>query len=119
MVEHELQNEIIATLNHGGVRLFRVNSGIAWQGEIVNSRQGLLVLKNFRKVQLAIAGTPDLYGFRRYRGIAQFGVIEVKAGKRRATKAQKAYIDLVIRLGGFGGTAYSVDDAKRIIECFD
>ena len=121
MNEKTIQNKILA-LGRGACRLFRANSGIAWQGQPKQHGNNLL-LSNFRKVQLMPKGTPDIIGFKTVeimpkdigKKVAVFVVIETKAPNGKITKEQANFLNIVREAGGMSGCAQSVEDAQEIL----
>src|ERR1700748_3593343 len=62
MTESQLLADILLNCSRGGVRLWRQNSGIAWQGRIVSQDHQRLVLSPYYAVKLAPEGTSDIGG---------------------------------------------------------
>lgn len=121
--ETDLYNEIMRAHSRGGVRLFRFNSGTAWQGKIVEHTLERMVMLYPKPIKLAPVGFPDLAGWSPRiitaedigMTIAQFTGIEGKGLRTRTTPEQIAFRDLVLRSGGRAGIARSVEDARHII----
>lgn len=123
MSEAELYPKILLACSRGDTRLFRFNSGVAWQGRIVKQTRDMLILERPHPVKLAPEGfpdtagltsiilTPDMIGAR----VALFVGIEAKYGRNKPTTAQQSFINMVVAAGGRAGIAYSVQDAERII----
>lgn len=116
-----------------GVRIFRNNTGQAWQGNgaftaskkmTVTIEKGDVVLKQGRVVHFGLCkGSSDLIGLRSVtvtpemvgKQIAIFTAAEVKTPSGRATAEQIAFVDTVNKLGGIGMIVRSEDEASRII----
>lgn len=89
-------------------RLFKINAGMGWQGKVIRHADGILILQNPRPLHAAPQGWPDLVGFETVKitldmvgtEIAVFCGEEVKAGNDKLSKAQKAFGDLIIKMGG-------------------
>jgi hypothetical protein len=89
-------------------RLFRVNSGMAWAGKVVNKIKNKIVLENPRPFYGTIKGTPDLIGFTSIeitkemigQQIAVFTAIEVKTKNVITSHEQNNFIKMVQDLGG-------------------
>ena len=118
--EHAIQNDILRLCNRGPVRLWRINSGTAWQGReewrLENGRR-VLVLHEPTRVALAEKGTPDLYGFTVRDGVAVHTEIEVKGATGRQTKEQEARINHINDRGGIAFIARSVDNVLKTLFC--
>lgn len=112
MAESDLRREILLGVSNGDARLFRVNAGVAWQGQIIEQTRERLVLLHPRAIRLGVEGLSDLIG---WSAGAIFTAIELKTGRLKATPAQQAFIDTVLRAGGRAGVARSLDDAVRIM----
>lgn len=91
-------------------RLFRINSGTAWQGEILQTTAPrTLILKNPRMFHGAPQGTPDLCGWTTVKitpemvgdRVAVFTGVEVKSGRNKTLNpAQKRARDIILAMGG-------------------
>ena len=121
--EADLMAQILLAHSRGEARLFRINSGLSWQGQVIEHTVSRLVLKNPRAVRLACAGFADLAGYRselitpEYLGrtVAIFSAIEAKFGRNKPTAEQAVFLKLVAEAGGRAGVARSVDDAAEIL----
>lgn len=119
----DLQNEILAKCSRGDTRLFRINSGNAWQGDVVKHDGSILILRNPRAVRLAPMGFADLAGWTTVAVAGDGGLdraaiftgMECKMGSGRASKEQRAFLDIVRAAGGRSGIARSVEDARLIL----
>jgi len=89
------------------MRLFRINAGTGWIGEIVRREGNVLILKNPRPLRAAPKGWSDLVGFRSVlitpemigETIAQFIAKEIKLSGRLSAE-QRAFGKLVESMGG-------------------
>jgi VRR-NUC domain len=121
--ESDLYAPILAEISHGPNRLFRQNSGLAWQGTVIERTQHRLILAHPRPLKMGAPGLSDLGGWSGMeineemigRMIAVYTGIEVKSRTGRATPEQLAFIDTVRRAGGRAGVARSVEEARKII----
>lgn len=113
MSEASLYNEIIAEHSSGDTRILRVNSGMAYQGRVIERSANRVVISPWYMLKLADEGVSDLLGFTG--PSAQFLAIECKADKRKPTPAQAMFLEMVRQHGGRAGIARSVEDARRII----
>lgn len=123
MSESQLLADILLGCSRGPVRLWRQNSGVAWQGKIVSQDAHRLVLSPYYAVKLAPEGTSDLGGLVSItvteamlgRAVAIYAGIEAKAPTGRVTPAQRSFCDMVVNSGGRAGIARSVEDARKIL----
>lgn len=115
-----------------GVRLFRNNTGTAWQGngsftatkaETVNVQKGDVVIRQGRIIHFGLCkGSSDLIGFKSVtvtpemvgQNIAVFTAAEIKTKTGRATPEQIAFVETVNRFGGIGIIARSEDEAEEL-----
>jgi len=124
MSESQLLADILLNCSRGSVRLWRQNSGMAWQGKIVSQDHSRLVLSPYRAIKLAPEGTSDLGGgvqvivteYMIGRPAFIYTGIEGKFGKGRVSPEQQQFINMIHAMGGRAGVARSVEDARRIIE---
>lgn len=101
-------------------RLFRNQTGTAWQGQVVKQgNREIVVLKNPRYITFGLTkGSSDLIGWRPVvitqemvgTTIAQFAAVEVKSGELRLTDEQKQFLQVVNTMGGYGIKAGSTED---------
>ena len=104
MTEADIVRSIMLALSKGTVRLWRNNVGKLpdAQGRWVTYGLGV--------------GSSDLIGVSmQANGIGRMVAIEVKAPGKKATTAQKDFIDCVIAMGGQAGVAHSVEEAVEIL----
>jgi hypothetical protein len=103
MSETDIQRQIQLALSNGDTRLWRFPVG---NFELIDGRW----------LTVGSAGMSDLLGFT---ANGRFIAIEVKKPKARTAtdllRAQQAFVDMVRRLGGLAGFAYSIEDARRIL----
>ena len=92
-------NEIMAALSEEGCFVLRTNSGV-----LFNS-QGT-------RVRVGFPGLSDIIGCTRS---GRFYAIEVKVPGEKPRDNQKAFLDLIERLGGLSGVATSSEEAISII----
>jgi len=118
------------SFNHIGkipeFRIFRNNVGMGYQGEKAKgSNKDMIKLLNPRIVKFglqkgssdyillkSVTITEDMVGQK----IAQFGALEFKQLKGKALDEQKAFIQMVLRMGGFAGVSRSLEDSLAICE---
>jgi hypothetical protein len=105
MSEADLMRLIMRECSKGNVRLMRNNSGK------LPDRLGRYVTYG-----LGI-GSSDLVGIkRRDDGVGQMVALEVKLPGKRATPGQLDFLLMIQSMGGLGGVAHSVEEAKGILD---
>lgn len=126
--ERKVINEILTSIDPKTERLFRINAGMAWAGEIVKHTGGLLVLRNPRPFHGAPPGTPDVCGFKSIvitpemigKRIAVFVGVEVKANEKnpdaKLRRAQKMAAKLLTRLGAIYRVVSDASEADLKLE---
>jgi hypothetical protein len=115
MTEADLMRVCQLAATQNGARLLRNNVALAWVGKLASGypKNGSVLLLNARPLHAGLAvGSGDLIGLNSQ---GRFLSIETKLPGRRATPEQTAWKEMVIRLGGSAGTAYSVEDAVALI----
>ncbi|MBA1159355.1 hypothetical protein [Microvirga mediterraneensis] len=132
-MERELIDVILTRASELGARLFRVNTGQAWTGEVVRNKgsgkQAVflgpndIVLRNARPFRAGLVKggsdmigitpvviTPDMVG----KTVGAFTAYEAKTGRLKATEEQGKFLEMVRRLGGIGKVVRSVEDIERV-----
>ena len=122
--ETPVQNSIRLAAALHDCALFRINTGRGWTGNNVERLpSGKVLIHDPRPFSTGVpTGYPDLAGWTPVvitpemvgKKMAVFTAVEVKAGSRKATAKQKAFIDSVIKAGGYAGVANS-DEAFYLI----
>jgi hypothetical protein len=104
-------------------RLFRNNTGMAWQGKMRKNRDGSITLQNPRPLHAGlVVGGSDLIGWTPVRitqamvgdTVAVFTAVEVKKGTK-PSKEQEAFIEAVRKAGGYAGIARDDRDLTAIL----
>jgi hypothetical protein len=104
-------------------RLFRNNTGMAWQGQVRKNRDGSITISDPRPLHAGlVVGGSDLIGWLPVRitqemvgdTIAVFTAVEVKAGTK-ASPEQLAFIAAVKKAGGRAGIARTENDLSEIL----
>lgn len=122
--ESNIQSNIrLAVAGKTNCRLFRINAGMGWTGDVTRNPDGSITIRNPRAFHGAPTGYPDLSGFTPVivtpemvgTTLAVFTAIEVKAQRGRKGEAQEKFISLAQDLGALAGFAKSPEDALRII----
>lgn len=125
-LEKDVKAEILLSLSREPtIRLFNQPQGIAYVGRVVEKRQGILVLADWRVVTFGMApGSSDLIGWVETEVteemigdvIARFAAIEVKQKLGRVTPGQANFLRVAKEAGAIAGVARSVDEAWSLIE---
>lgn len=109
MSEKTILNHIQLLVSKLGGRIFRQNTGSAWQGETFRLKNGDMLIKNPRPVNFGLAkGSSDLIGFipvkinhsHLNKTLAVFCGIEVKTGKLKPTTDQINWNNMIQSNGG-------------------
>ncbi|UEX89710.1 VRR-NUC domain-containing protein [Staphylococcus ratti] len=100
MTESEIQKQIIEYLNKSECKVWRANAGMVRVGK--------------RTLKLLPKGFPDIFGVRLKDG--KFIAIEIKKPTGKLSIEQIEFQDWAMKQKIIYGVAYSVDDAKKIIE---
>jgi hypothetical protein len=112
VTEAELLVDIQTSFSRGPVRLFRSNSGVAWQGTIAEHTPQRIVLLSPRAIRVGCVGMSDLIGWSAG-GI--YTAIETKSNSGRVRPEQAEFINAVRAAGGRAGVARSLADAELIL----
>lgn len=134
MREHSIQQRILLALGRGLSRVFRVNTGVAWQGHgqpvrvnkptQVMCYPGDVVLRKAQPIKMGLTtGGSDIIGWTTHvisdceagERVAIFTAIEVKSDAGKATDDQLRFIAAVQAAGGLAGVARSEAEALAII----
>lgn len=99
------------------LRLFRNETAGAWVGKYLGkTKEGRVVIEKGRMIQAGLCeGSSDLIGFRVIDGVAVFVALELKVGKDRASKKQKAFLSVVERMGGIAGVCRTMDEVDDLL----
>jgi hypothetical protein len=122
--ERDVERAIRLALSRGDTRLFRQHVGLYWQGEAVPLKDGSVLLKNPRRIDVGFEGQPDEGGWtsviitpemvgQRIAIAVQMEIKRSRGAYRR--KKQKEFIAFVRTMGVRAGFAASVEDAERIV----
>ena len=115
---------MLAVGSHPAVRLFRNNTGTAWQGDITRLPGNRVLLDTPRPVSFGLCvGSSDLIGWRSVvigpehigQTLALFAALEAKTPTGRPKPDQTRFLDAVTRAGGLAGVFRSPDDARMIL----
>ena len=106
-----------------GARLFRNNTGMAWQGKVKRNKDGSITITEPRPLHAGlVVGGSDLIGWRPVvvtadmvgTTVALFAAVEVKAGTKASTD-QLNFIKAVSSAGGLAGIARTEADLMAIL----
>ena len=89
-------------------KLFRINAGMGWVGQVVRHDNNVIILKNPRPLRAAPGGWPDLCGWTTVtithdmvgKKIAVFTMEEIKSKNDRMRKEQKKFKRVLEKMGG-------------------
>ena len=121
--EKPLTNQILLELTGKDTKLFRNNTGQAFQG-VPSYRGNTVLLENFRIIKFGlITGASDIIGWKNVtitqemvgQQLAVFTAIEVKTKNTSRKSHQKTFIKNLKEDGGFCGFANTIEDAKSIL----
>lgn len=106
-----------------GARLWRVNVGLAWVGEIIQKSADRITLKNPRPFKAGVKGMGDSLGFVPVtitldmvgKTFPMFLSVENKQGSGRLKPEQLAWMLMVRSFGGRAGVSRCDEDTRRII----
>ncbi len=121
--ERELMRDIqLALAEVKGLRLWRINVGQGWGGEVTDTTKPgekgkTVVVRNAQPIRSFVpVGFSDLAGFIVLDGGDQIMVfIEVKTAIGRISKEQANFLKVMTGIGCRAGVARSVEDALRIV----
>lgn len=111
MSETDVVNAVRLRFSNGDVRLFRNNVGVLTDKHGNHITYGLCTGSSDLIGWRSVTVTPDMVGTR----VAVFVAAEGKAGRRKATVEQAAFIAAVRQAGGRAGVFYTPDDVERIL----
>ena len=119
--EHSVQAAIMREFNHGDVRLYRNNVGMAYAGR-AEREGGAVYIAHASTVRYGLeVGSADLIGYRMVtitpdmvgRKLAVFASVECKDDKGRAKPEQEAWLAQIKAAGGLACIARSVEEARK------
>lgn len=123
--ERDVQILVRLRLARVGVVAFRNNVGVAFTGVVVSEAQGVVTLKNARRIAFGLGkGSSDLIGWKSVRitqdlvgfTVAVFTAVEVKAEGGKITPEQANFLHQVRQAGGIAFVAKSEAEVDRGIE---
>lgn len=135
MREKPVLQRILLACSRGATRLFRVNTGVAWQGKgqpirvseakMMMVYPGDVILRAAQPLQMGlVVGGSDCIGWTTQhigvddvgRTVALFTAIEAKGSDGRVRPEQQIFIDQVRLAGGIAGVAHSEDEALQLLK---
>lgn len=108
-------------------RLFRNNTGKAYQGKVTSRVNRTVEIENYRIVNFGLTtGSSDLIGWYSMeitpemvgKKVAVFAAVECKVGRGKTSPAQDQFLQAVHNNGGIAGVARSPEGASEIITNF-
>lgn len=126
MREIEFMKNLQVKLSKLGIRLFRNNTGLAYQGSRVTpiGSSGDIILSDARVVHMGLCkGSSDLIGWKTIKitpdmvgtSVAVFTAIETKSKNGRATPEQTNFIAAVTSSGGIAFIAKPDTDISKFL----
>ena len=123
MTEADFMRRCMKRATDLGARLFRMNVGVAWVGEVEKNRDGSITIRNPRPFKSGVPGMSDLVGWipvtitpaMAGQRVAVYAAVETKSARGRATDEQRAFLLAVSRAGGLAGIARTDDDLTTIL----
>ena len=120
-----IQRAIRLHVSKLGARLFRHNVATSWVGEVSHLKDGSVLIRNPRIMHAGLVrGGSDLIGWTPVtitpemvgHVVSVFTAIECKRPRGgRKSPEQVAFVNAILRDGGFAGFARSEDEAAAII----
>ena len=121
MTETNITRSIMLAIGRtlSNVRVFRNNTGMAWQGDTVR-KGSLLIIKNPRPLQAGLCeGSSDLIGWTSMeitpemvgKKVAVFTALEVKSSRGSASDEQRNFIQRVKEAGGIATVVRTEQEA--------
>lgn len=110
------------------LKLFRNNTGTAWQGTRVTIKgvpSHYIILKDARPIHAGLCeGSSDLIGWTEIivtdamigKKICMFTALEVKSPHGRISEAQRNFLEAVKGAGGIAGIVTSDEEAARLVQ---
>ena len=125
MSEKTLFNHFCLLVSKLGGRLFRNNTGTAWQGEIIKLKNGDILIKNPRPIHFGLCkGSSDSIGFIpvkiTYSHVGKtlpvFTAIEFKSKTGRLSTEQKNFNEMILSHNGISITANSALTQTELLD---
>ena len=123
MLEADFMRRCMKRATDLAARLFRVNVGVAWTGDVTKNHDGSITIRNPRPFKSGVPGMSDLIGPSPMiikpehvgRTVAIYTAVETKTLKGRLTEPQKNFLCMVRRMGGRAGVARTDEDLEAIL----
>lgn len=124
---NEMKLIMLAVSKECPTRIFRNNTGMAYQGKKKKNRDGSITLYDPRVVKFGLCeGSSDLIGATTItitqemvgKKVAVFTALEVKTATGKASDDQDNFISFAKEFGGIGAVVKSGQEAVEIINSF-
>jgi hypothetical protein len=123
MLEADFMRQCMRRATDLGARLFRMNIGLAWTGDVTKNRDGSITIRNPRPFKSGVPGMSDLIGWTPVqitagmvgKTVAIYSAVETKSAKGRPTPEQANFISAVQKAGGLAGIARTDSDLTIIL----
>jgi len=111
--EKDIMNQLMLEASRRGDRLWRNNTGQAWQGKPLWTGD-LLILRGPRPINFGLCkGSSDLIGYTKVKvtedmvgkEMAVFTAVEVKTARTKATNEQETFLKVIRDAGGLASTS--------------
>ncbi len=121
-----LKNVLLTVGSRDDTRIFRLNTGVGWVGEITKLKDGSILIRNPRPLRAGLSkvGGADLVGLQRIivtesmlgLPIGRFVAFETKSDDGDTTEGQDLFLKMVRDFGGIGKVVRSVEDATVALD---
>ena len=134
MTESSLLKKFLIEYSASGHRLWRMQSGVFWNGkskrfnekQTVMVNKGDVVIRKARRIRVGFEGLSDTLGFTQVtitkdmvgRTIAVFTACEIKTPNVKATKKQQNFIRMVNEKGGIAVIARKLEHIFEAVNKF-
>ena len=123
MLEIDFMRRCMKRATDLGARLFRLNVGLAWTGDVTKNRDGSITIRNPRPFKSGVPGMSDLIGWSPReitadmvgKTVAIYAAVETKSPRGRPTVEQSNFISAVQNAGGLAGIAKTDEDLTAIL----
>jgi len=123
MREADFMRRCMKRASDFGARLFRLNVGLAWTGDVIKNPDGSITIRNPRPFKSGVPGMSDLIGWTPIKitpemvgqTVAVYTAVETKTLRGRVRDAQVKFIEAVSKSGGKAGVARTDADLDKIL----
>lgn len=122
--ETNITKRVMKAVSKVGTRLFRQNTGLAWQGDIIARTRDTITLGKPRPIHCGlIKGSSDLIGWHPVKvtpemvgkTLAVFTAFEAKTKDGRPTPEQENFVNVIKQTGGIAGIVRSEQEALELL----